>query len=204
MATRTRSMSDPTVRASKHERRYAENVRPLNEYVDELRNRPSRAATPYVDPDCGGVNAQLLFLLQDPSATAENAEFISWDNDDPTAAMCAEMFDRHGIERRLAVPWNAVPWPSSLAKADRNGGRAALARVLTMLPDVRVAMVLGGTARDVWKELAASDARARSIRAVNGPHPAGRGLTNGGRQTKAEGLVALDKAFADAAIALDA
>jgi hypothetical protein len=66
---------------------------------------------PYVDPDGGGVDAKVLFLLRDPSdVAASKTGLISPDNPDPTADNFTWLRDQVGIDPRACVAWNVVPW----------------------------------------------------------------------------------------------
>lgn len=203
-----RPMRDPAVRASRLARRYEAHVAPINrDIVDELRKQPGNEGTPYTDPEAGGVDAELLFLLRDPGPKAagnvSSSGLLSWDNDDDTAELCAEQFERAGIPWRAAVPWNVVPWPrATIRDSDWRAGRAVLARLLAVSPRLKCVMPLGIEVAREWALLAQTDAHAASLVVFRGPHPSRRGLTfaqDGTRQTLLDGVTQLEEAFDRAA-----
>lgn len=94
----------------------------------------------------------------------------------------------HGDE---LVSWNVYPWyiNASPSAAQRAAGLDVLARFVDLLPDA-TALVLGGNvARKAWPlfEARFPDPAGR-FRAFPTFHTSRRGITNGGRQTKAEGV----------------
>lgn len=111
---------------------------------------------PYVDPDCGGVNARLLLVLEAPAgAAAHGSHMLSADNNDGTAANVWRAYDHSGLPRGWGVHWNAVPWyigvPGKIraaTAADVAEGRRWLLRLVDILPDLRVLLTLGNRARD--------------------------------------------------------
>jgi hypothetical protein len=54
-------------------------MKPLREFTDDLRAR-SGESVPNFDPDDGGIEAEVLFLFQDPGPTVKDTDFISRDN----------------------------------------------------------------------------------------------------------------------------
>jgi hypothetical protein len=101
-------------------------IAPLIDYVKTLRQKHSARYFPYFDPADGGVEADMLFLLEKPgpmtSAGPKTPErgrkkgsgFISRNNDDPTAAATFRFMLEAGISRRRTVLWNVVPgWNES-------------------------------------------------------------------------------------------
>lgn len=197
-------MRDPDVRTARYAARYDDHVAAINrEVVDRLRRTAGREATPYVDPTTGGVDARLLFLGIDPgpkAAGGTNASgMLSWDNDDDTAAMCARHFELSGIPWSAAMPWNVVPWPTpSLRSIDFAHGRATLAELLGVLPNVVIIMTLGITVHRQWQLVLATGGKSKLIQEVRTPHPSKRGLTfdvDGNRQSRAAGERQLREAF---------
>lgn len=51
----------------------------LREFTGDLRKQTGRSV-PNFDPDDGGIEAEMLFVLQDPRPTVEDTDFISRDN----------------------------------------------------------------------------------------------------------------------------
>lgn len=200
----SRGMSDAAERARRLARVREPHVAPINELVDGLRVRIGRDDIPYVDPNVGGTAARLLLLLQDPggkaAGDADASGLLSWDNDDPTAQMCSELFAHAGIPWADAVPWNAWPWIKPWANRDLADD--ATLRVTKLLPHLTAVLVLGNEARSQWSRIGNQVPNRRPLRVILGVHPAGRGLTRGSQQLRADGVRQLEAAFADAAAVL--
>lgn len=65
---------------------------------------------PDFDPLDGGINAQVLFLLEAPGPKAIASGFVSRNNPDETAKNFFLLNQKAGIDRRRTMIWNAVPW----------------------------------------------------------------------------------------------
>jgi hypothetical protein len=153
-----RRMADPDFRAMQWQQRYAEHVAPINRLVDELRAEPGRQGAPYVAPMYGGVNARLLSILRDPGPMTQHGRgsgFLSMENDDATAETINSYFDNAAISAEDIVPWNAYPWYINRKPdtAELSAATEPLARVIALLPRLKVVMLHGGSARDAWKYL---------------------------------------------------
>ncbi len=61
-----RSMASKEFQRRQWELRYAEHIEPINRFVDRLRSTGPSQRPPYVAPLYGGVDAELLNVLQDP------------------------------------------------------------------------------------------------------------------------------------------
>ncbi|MBA2308511.1 MAG: hypothetical protein H0W01_04235 [Pseudonocardiales bacterium] len=72
-------------------------------------------AVPYPDPDGGGVNARVLFLLNDPGDGAKSGTggsgMLTILNEDQTSRKQRAAVEASGLDRSLTLHWNAVPWP---------------------------------------------------------------------------------------------
>lgn len=151
-------------------------VAPLTEFVRRLRIRVgSQAAIPYFDPWDGGVNAKVLFLLEAPGPKARNSGFVSMNNPDQTARNLFEVSHEAGLDRRDMVTWNTVPWyigtdnrirPANAADIAR--GAESLAELLSLLPRLRAAVLLGRKAQRVERIVHEVSPRLRIFRS---PHP---------------------------------
>ncbi len=168
-------------------------IAPLTQFVRRLRSqRGGGESVPWFDPDEGGVGARILLLLEAPGPratgpggprpAAEGSGFISCDNNDQTAANLWALLDQAGVDRREIVTWNIVPWyvgdgtairPVSVA--DLEEARPALRELLSLLPEVRVVVLLGRKAAAGWQragtDLPTIEAPHPSPQAVN-PRPA--------------------------------
>lgn len=139
-------------------------VAPLTDFVERLRATKPEAAVPYFDPTEAGVNARILLLLEAPgrrAALERGSGFVSADNDDQTAQNVWELLREAGIDRtRDSVAWNVVPWyigdgtKIRAARADDLAeARDATRELLSMLPNVRVVVLLGRPAAKAWAAL---------------------------------------------------
>ena len=178
-------------------RLYDPPVGPLNRFVDQLRRDRADESIPYVDPDTGGAEAQVLVLFQDPGSKTrpeQGSGMLSWSNDDPTAECFCELLANVGIDWKLLVPWNAVPWhtggknPASVLAE----GRRTLRDLLQLLPYAVAVLTAGDIAAAQWRMFGTEHAPARLLRAVHTLHPSGLGLTRGSRQKRVEGIATME------------
>jgi len=130
-------------------------IYPLTRFVVALREKMGAdAAIPYIDPWDGGVNAEVLFLLEAPGPKAKNSGFISMNNPDESAKNFFEISRAAGINRKRIVTWNTVPWYIGSGQrirpanaTDIAAGIESLAEFLTLLPNLRVVVLVGGKAQ---------------------------------------------------------
>lgn len=154
------------VLARKLERLDDQHVRPLNELAREIR-RETGEDVPWFDPGDGGVDAEVLVLLEAPGRRASSPDgpagrrggtgVVSVDNADSTAEALWHLLREAGLPRDRALVWNVVPWylgdvttirpatPADLATAS-----PWLERVLALLPRLQVAVTLGEKSRRGW------------------------------------------------------
>lgn len=166
------------------ERREAEifspHVAPLNTWVIDLRRRLGPdAIVPWFDPQDGGCEARILWLLEapGPKATREwgGSGFISCNNNDGTAENTWETREEAGVSRKLVVHWNAIPYylgsNTKIRAYDRNDIAAVgqlLNELLNLLPRLQVVILGGEAARKVWKDFAPQNSNVHIIKC---PHP---------------------------------
>ncbi|MHB8059577.1 MAG: uracil-DNA glycosylase family protein [Gaiellaceae bacterium] len=128
--------------------------------MDELRDQ-GRGWVPYIAPIYGGVEAEMLSVLKAPGPMTDNARrgsgFLCLENDDPTAERFATLLAGSGLTPGVMTPWNAYPWGNDrkLDAAELTVGLDPLLKLLQLLPRVRVVMLNGGKAQDLWKKLRA-------------------------------------------------
>ena len=129
-------------------------VAPLTAFVRQLRAEmgPSHVI-PYFDPLDGGTCASILFLLEAPGPRAIEVGFVSRNNPDETAKNFLLLNHEAGIDRKLTVTWNIVPWYIGSGarirparSQDISAGASSLGRLLTLLPSVQTVVLLGGAA----------------------------------------------------------
>lgn len=154
---------DETYRNDLYRRRYDPSVRPINEYVDELRTA-RHVSIPYVAPTYGGVNARLLTLMQDPGpktdlANRDGSGMICLENADLSAARQKFFLDKAGVDISEIVSWNAYPWPKphpQTTQSDREAAEA-LRDFLTLTPHLAMVILNGTVAKRIWSVLTALD-----------------------------------------------
>ncbi|MGQ4388724.1 uracil-DNA glycosylase [Streptomyces sp. SAS_270] len=177
-------MRDEAFRVEQEQGRYASHVRPINEMVDALREPEGRGWMPHVAPWHGGAGARVLSILRDPGPkTLEGAGsgFLCVENDDPTAELQAQIFEKAGVAPHDITPWNAYPWyiNRSPKAAELQAGAGVLKQLLGVMPKTEVVLLQGKEAQDVWRRLlkAHPDAvRDRTLKVVSTYHPGQQAL----------------------------
>lgn len=148
----------------------------LTDFVDGLRDRLGpEAAIPYFDPWDGGINAEVLFLLEAPGPKARNSGFVSMNNPDETAKNFFELTRSAGIDRRRIAIWNTVPWyigsegkirPAN--SADIRSGVESLNELLELMPKLRAVVLVGAKAQKAETHIRDC---AQDIEVFSSPHP---------------------------------
>ena len=129
-------------------------MRPLSEYVGRLRSKYPSLEFPDFDPLGGGIDADMLFLLEKPgpktSRRGGGSGFVSACNDDPTAEASWHFMQEAGIDLERTCHWNIIPgWDGNReqrSQADVSSGLSQLEELLGLLPKLRVAVLLGNKA----------------------------------------------------------
>ena len=137
-------------------------VAPLTEFVHELRARKGPdAAIPYFDPWDGGIDADVLFLLEAPGPKARDLGFVSRNNPDETARNFFELSREAGMDRKRTLTWNTVPWyigdgtrirPAD--SADVAEGAEPTDELIRLLPALRSIVLMGKRAQSSRSRLA--------------------------------------------------
>ncbi|WP_446210109.1 hypothetical protein [Micromonospora sp. IBSANI012] len=79
----SRANRDPEIVKTELARLHEPHIAPITDLVEEIRKERGQQGVPYVDPTLGGVQAQVLFLLETPArAAALGSAMLSPDNDD--------------------------------------------------------------------------------------------------------------------------
>ena len=124
---------------------------PVTAFIERLRERMGpQAAIPFIDPWDGGVEAEVLFLLEAPGPKARNSGFVSMNNPDETAKNFFEICHEAGFDRKQTITWNTVPWyigsgtkirPAN--SADIAAGIDSLGELLHLLPKLKAIVLVG-------------------------------------------------------------
>src|SRR5829696_8341152 len=141
VAAGPRRHRDAAFLAAKYARSAEPHVAPINRLAAQIA-AANNAVVPGADPDGGGINARVLLLLETPSrAGGYTTGLISVDNDDTAAANLWRGLDAVGLDRRLVLLWNAVPWYlgstekiRSPTPAEITAGQGWLRELLDLLP----------------------------------------------------------------------
>ena len=138
-------------------------MKPLMPYTEKVR-ATGRGTVPNFDPLDGGIHARSLFLFEKPGPMTDDTRsgrtgsgFISRDNDDPTAKAISTFMNQAAIPRELTILWNIVPWWNGtrrIAAAEHRAGIAALLDLVTLLPKLRVIILVGSRAHRAEQAIA--------------------------------------------------
>jgi len=148
----------------------------LRQYIAGLRTE-GRGTVPDLDPLDGGTAAKALFLFEKPGPMTEpersgrraGSGFISRDNDDETAEATYLFMREAGLPRRLTAIWNVVPWWNGTRKvtaAELRDGVGAVRQLVTLLPNLRVVVLVGNKAARATSML-----EEKNLRVVLSAHP---------------------------------
>jgi hypothetical protein len=169
-------LRDPMARTARQAELYEPHIAPPTEFVEKLRAEVgSHGSIPYFDPWDGGIDAEILFLLEAPGARALFTGFISRNNPDETVKNFSELNRDAEIPRKRTVTWNIVPWYIGTGmriraadKTDTEAGIRALTRVLDLLPKLRAAVLIGRKAERASQLVAQL---RPTVRVFKSPHP---------------------------------
>ena len=167
---------------------YASNDRvgPLNRWISTLCDQ--HRWMPRIAPTYGGVEAEVLFLLQDPgpgTAQASASGFLSHQNDDDASELLAHCLDHADLPACRTTAWNAYPWYRSEdagrpSAAEVGTALPVLADLLDRLPRVRVVVPMGPVAQEAWSRFAEQHpVRANAYVRVDAPLPGDQALRTG-------------------------
>lgn len=173
---------------------------PLTAYVRGLKAAlgPDKVVL-WFDPWDGGIEAQILMLLEAPGGKAVGSGFISMNNPDPSARFVHQTVEDVGLDRYKLVAWNVVPWYvgneersriRAVNSEERTQGVRLLEGLLPLLPRLRVVLTLGTHAQDGWRTIASSHP---TIVHVEGPHPSATNM-NSRPQNRQKFVEALERA----------
>lgn len=136
----------------------AAHIKPLTDFVEEIRLECASRKIPDFDPWDGGINAECLFLLEAPGRNA--SKFVSRNNNDETAKNFFLLNRKAGLPRERTILWNIVPWYignkdkskiRAAKKQDIEEGTPYLRRLLEHLPKLRAVVFVGKKAQQADK-----------------------------------------------------
>jgi Uracil DNA glycosylase superfamily len=151
-----RTLRPPEAVALRRAMLTAPHIAPLASYVGGLRLKHPDWEFQDFDPLDGGVEADMLFLLEkpgpmtSPTGNKQGSGFISRNNDDPTAENLFTFMRTAGIERKRTVLWNVIPgWNATIKydAAEIRRGVEELRNLLPLLPAVRTVVLVGRPAQ---------------------------------------------------------
>jgi hypothetical protein len=170
-----RTLRKPEVIAELERMLGARHIEPLSRYVDGLRAKHPDWEFPDFDPLDGGVDADMLFLLEKPgpktSATGvrKGSGFISRNNNDPTAEALFNFMVQAGITRKRTVLWNVIPgWNETIKTTSEELRRGVdeLRNLLPLLPKVQSVVLVGSKAK-----MASALIQSMGLRVFTSAHP---------------------------------
>lgn len=171
-----KSLRDPLIKQQRFEALRLPHLERLTSFVLQLREEMGpEYAIPFFDPADGGADAAILHLLEAPGRRAIESGLVSRDNPDETSKNFLLLNIEAGIDRKLTVCWNIVPWyigsDTKIRAAnskDTASGARSFNRVISLLHALKVVVFLGSHAAKAGNSI-------RSIRPdvdmVAVPHP---------------------------------
>lgn len=119
----------------------------LSDYLAVL--RAEKDVVPSFSPYDGGEFAECLFLLESPGPQVRVTGMVDRSNPDDSARNLTRENDEAGIPRERTISWNVVPWYVGGTPTDEQvrEGISWLPSLLSCLPDLRVAVLLGQKAQ---------------------------------------------------------
>lgn len=179
----TRTLGDEAVKSARLARLQEPNIAPLTVFAERIR-RTSNPHEPYwapcFDPKSGGTGAQVLLLMESPGPKVSQTGFVSLDNPDGTAENLSCLLKLAGLPRAKVLLWNIFPWQLSAEKVvmptDDHLLEAvpATLELLSVLPQLRVVVLVGARAQRGWLHVKGHLASAPAT--LNCPHPSPQNL----------------------------
>ncbi|GAA3677730.1 hypothetical protein GCM10023081_14990 [Arthrobacter ginkgonis] len=153
-----RNMSSPSYVKDAEARIHEENIQPVTLLCQELQDGVPGSRVPLVDP-VHDVDDARIISLQIAPGPGTSSGFLSLENDDPTAARLAEVYEAAGLQPRHGILWNAYPWElpaeagMKLTLAQTKQGVRPFRRFLAEVPRVSAIVAHGGYAQNLIDEL---------------------------------------------------
>jgi hypothetical protein len=164
---------------------------PFRHWIEHLQ-RERGALIPHFDPADGGIDAEVLFLLEAPGpmTNGENKRpgsgFISIDNDDATAQEVWNARSPAGLGSGTTLAWNIVPWYLGVASvkpkvADLRDGACALVSLMELMPQLHTVVLAGRYAQRGWARYVEGNVQ-QNIRVIPAWHPSPLAMAGEGRR----------------------
>ena len=177
----TRTLANPETLAARRARLQEAHIAPLTAFAGKLRDSEvlgGRLDLPDFDPRSGGIHSEILLLLESPGPKVAQTGFASPDNPDRTAENLSCLLKLAGIGRERCLLWNIVPWQLSAGgvvtptATQIRAATPATLELLTLLPGLRVVVLVGGKAQTGWRLV--QPRLPRPLPTVHCPHPSPR------------------------------
>lgn len=148
-----KQMRDSRFRADQWQHRYDSHVADLNRWVDRLVPSTGEGKPPYIAPHYRPQSATVLTVFRDPGPKAGESGFLSYKNDDETAARLERFLRESGLDPDDCIPWNAYPWfvhtvgeSRDLTRAQIEKGMKDLFHIVQALPTLGAIVGFGKSA----------------------------------------------------------
>ncbi len=149
-------LADPQARIQRRAQLQESHIARLTKFVGALRREYGpRMSIPDFDPWDGGVDGEILYLLEAPGPQAVASGFVSRNNPDETAKNFFQLNAEAKIPRKRTVTWNVVPWYignsegiRAAKRTDLEQGAHLLPKLLSLLPKLRAVVFVGRKSED--------------------------------------------------------
>ena len=148
---RPKLLADAAACAARATELHEPHITPLTAFVETLRIQVGpHVSIPNFDPWDGGIDAEILYLLEAPGPRAVLTGFVSRNNPDETAKNFFELNAEAKIPRKRTATWNIVPWyigdGQRIRCANRDDlqtGIRELPRLFSLLSKLRAVVLVG-------------------------------------------------------------
>lgn len=136
---------------------------------------------PDFDPKNGNLNAKFLLVLEAPGPKAIKSGYVSIENPDSTAKNLGRQLSKANVSNDEIAIWNVVPWYVGNENKTKiraiNGGELDvgiryLKELISLMPNLKCIVLVGGTARKAHVELSLST----KARILSCHHPSPRAI----------------------------
>jgi hypothetical protein len=148
---RPKLLAAPGACAARSKQLHEPHIAPLTVFVETLRAQVgAHVSIPNFDPWDGGIDAEILYLLEAPGPKAVLTGFVSRNNPDESVKNFFELNAEAKIPRKRTVTWNIVPWYIGDGKHIRSANRddlqtgiRELPRLFSLLPRLCAVVLVG-------------------------------------------------------------